>query len=365
MIIHCIIQIIYKILDKVEGKQINTQDLCIKPVPLIEQTWDFNVIPLVSISCIGYNHERYIRDAIEGFLRQETAFPVEILIHDDSSTDKTADIVEEYEAKYPHLIKPIYQTENQYSKGVSISATFNWPRARGKYIALCEGDDYWIDPLKLQKQVDFLEENPEYGLVHGDCHFYYQDKDKWEYYANKFLSNKNKIKNKEELFSRLIDADYKIRTATTLFKRDLLSLIPANDVKFFMGDTPMWLDFSQKTKFKYLDEVFAVYRILSNSVSRSENKKKQYRFGLSMVEMRIYYSYKYNYPINNKLKRRYNDSLLTYKLYDPNYKAIYPLYNPTAYQRFKINNMNSAFFKNIFRLENFMLRLVKASIKKL
>lgn len=320
---------------------------------------------LVSISCAAYNHEKFIKNAIEGFLMQKTDFTFEILIHDDASTDNTTDIIREYEAKYPKIIKPIYQLENQYSKGIPISSSFNFPRARGKYIALCEGDDYWIDPYKLQKQVDFLEENSEYGLVHGDCHFYYQDKDKWEYYANKFLSNKKKIEDKKELFSRLIDADYKIRTATILFKRDLLSLIPANNVKFFMGDTPMWLDFSQKTKFKYLDEVLAVYRILSNSASRSENKRKQYRFRLSMAEMRIYYSYKYNYSINNKLKRRYNDSLLTYKLYDPNFKAIYPLYNPTAYQRFKINNMNSGFLRNIFKLENLTLRHVKAFIKKL
>lgn len=321
--------------------------------------------PLVSICCITYNQEKYIRGAIESFLIQKTTFPVEIIIHDDASTDKTTQIVEEYADKHPDLIIPVYQTVNQYSQGIKPLPNFVFPRARGKYIALCEGDDYWIDPYKLQKQVDFLEENEEYGLVHGDCHFYYQDKDKWEYYANKFLSNKKKIEDKNELFSRLIDADYKIRTATVLFKRDLLSMIPANDVKFLMGDTPMWLDFSQKTKLKYLDEVFAVYRILSNSVSRNRNIKKQYRFRLSMAEMRMYYSYKYNYPINNKLKRRYNGSLLTYKLYDSNYKAIYPLYNPTVYQRFKINNIDSGFFKNIFKLENSILRHVKAFIKKL
>lgn len=321
--------------------------------------------PLVSICCITYNQEKYIRDAIEGFLIQKTTFPVEIIIHDDASTDKTTQIIKEYADKHSDLIIPVYQTVNQYSQGIKPLPNFVFPRARGKYIAICEGDDYWIDPYKLQKQVDFLEENEEYGLVHGDCHFYYQDKDKWEYYANKFLSNKKKIEDKKELFSRLIDADYKIRTATVLFKRDLLSIIPANDVKFLMGDTPMWLDFSQKTKLKYLDEVFAVYRILSNSVSRNRNIKKQYRFRLSMAEMRMYYSYKYNYPINNKLKRRYNGSLLTYKLYDSNYKAIYPLYNPTVYQRFKINNIDSGFFKNIFKLENSILRHVKAFIKKL
>jgi glycosyltransferase involved in cell wall biosynthesis len=118
--------------------------------------------PLVSICCITYNHEKYIQQCLEGFLIQKTTFLFEILIHDDASTDRTADIIREYETKYPDIIKPIYQTENQYSKGVIVSAVYNWPRAKGKYIALCEGDDYWIDSYKLQKQVDFMEANPEY-----------------------------------------------------------------------------------------------------------------------------------------------------------------------------------------------------------
>ena len=106
-----------------------------------------NIEPLVSICCLTYNHAPYIRDAIEGFLMQKTNFPVEILIHDDASTDGTADIIREYETRYPDIIKPIYQTENQYSKGVKISREYQFSRARGKYIALCEGDDYWTDKL--------------------------------------------------------------------------------------------------------------------------------------------------------------------------------------------------------------------------
>jgi glycosyltransferase involved in cell wall biosynthesis len=116
--------------------------------------------PLVSICCITYNHENYIRDAIEGFLMQKTDFPFEIIIHDDASTDATADIIREYEEKYPDIIKPIYQTENQHSKGNKVSL-FTYRAAKGKYIALCEGDDYWIDSLKLQKQISEMEKHPE------------------------------------------------------------------------------------------------------------------------------------------------------------------------------------------------------------
>src|SRR5690554_319935 len=101
--------------------------------------------PLVSICCLAFNHEKYIEICLEGFLFQKTTFPFEVLIHDDASTDRTAEIIKEYERKYPHIIKSIYQTQNQYSKGVGVNRVFNFPRAQGKYIAMCEGDDYWTD----------------------------------------------------------------------------------------------------------------------------------------------------------------------------------------------------------------------------
>ena len=118
----------------------------------------------VSIICNTYNHEAYIQKALESFVMQKTNFAFEVLIHDDASTDKTADIIREYEEKYPDIIKPIYQTENQYSKGVNISNVYQYSRAKGKYFAFCEGDDYWIDPCKLQKQFDAMEQHPELDM---------------------------------------------------------------------------------------------------------------------------------------------------------------------------------------------------------
>ena len=127
---------------------------------------------VVSVSCLTYNHAPYIRQCLDGFMMQKTDFAFEVLIHDDASTDGTAEIIKEYEARYPDVIKPIYEDENQWVKGRRGSAVFNFPRARGMYIALCEGDDYWMDPLKLQKQVTFLEKNKTYSMCGHNCVIY-------------------------------------------------------------------------------------------------------------------------------------------------------------------------------------------------
>lgn len=115
----------------------------------------------VSVLCITYNHEPYIRQALEGFVSQKTDFAFEVLIHDDCSPDGTAAIIREYEQKYPQIIKPIYQTVNQYSQGIDIEGSILLPLAQGEFVAFCEGDDSWSDPHKLQRQYDYLSSHPE------------------------------------------------------------------------------------------------------------------------------------------------------------------------------------------------------------
>lgn len=116
----------------------------------------------VSIICNAFNHEPFIKDALDGFVMQKTNFKFEVLVHDDASSDKTADIIRGYEKKYPDIIKPIYETENQYSKGNLKKIQYG--RAKGKYIAFCEGDDFWTDENKLQLQYDALEAHPEIDM---------------------------------------------------------------------------------------------------------------------------------------------------------------------------------------------------------
>lgn len=121
--------------------------------------------PLVSIICLTYNQEKYVRDCLEGFISQKTSFPYEILIYDDASTDSTPDIIREYAAKHPSIFKPTYYTTNNYSQGLGFVGLYTGIKeAKGKYVAYCEGDDYWTDTSKLQKQVDFLEANPQYVI---------------------------------------------------------------------------------------------------------------------------------------------------------------------------------------------------------
>lgn len=115
----------------------------------------------VSVLCMTYNHEKYIRRCLEGFVSQKTNFNYEILINDDASTDGTRKIIEEFEAKYPNLIKPVYQKKNVYSQNIEIFDEILYPKSSGKYIAICEGDDYWCDNNKLQLQYDFMEAHPE------------------------------------------------------------------------------------------------------------------------------------------------------------------------------------------------------------
>ncbi|MFZ7133445.1 MAG: glycosyltransferase family 2 protein [Eubacteriales bacterium] len=152
--------------------------------------------PLVSICCITYNQEQFIRDAIEGFINQITDFDFEIIIHDDASTDGTASIIREYEAQYPNLIKPIYQVDNQYSQGISPSSLC-YAQAQGDYIAICEGDDYWIDPLKLQKQVNILGTNQKCDICFHNAIILSPDSQNKELF--KKVSGSNRVFSIEEV----------------------------------------------------------------------------------------------------------------------------------------------------------------------
>lgn len=249
--------------------------------------------PLVSISCITYNHAPYIRECLEGFLMQKTNFPFEVLIHDDASTDGTADIIREYQKKYPDIVKPILQTENQYSKGVcSMSATFNFPRAQGKYIALCEGDDFWNHPLKLQTQFDFMEAHPDYSLC---MHWKYLLDCIQQFYMTQSYGS-NFPSDSEDYKHRLILGETLYATQTMFFRKDSFELkredILHDSKDAPMGDTQLAFHLASVGKVKLIKRYFSTYRKASGSATSPESQKKydiflkKYLFSLKKLAIR-------------------------------------------------------------------------------
>ena len=298
---------------------------------------------IVSIAMLTYNHRDYIEEAIDSVLAQITNFPIQLVIADDFSLDGTREIVLKYQEQYPDKIKLILQNKNVGASRNNISLFEN---LEGKYVAALEGDDYWTDPYKLQKQVDFLENNEEYGLVHADINSYNQSSQKFTYNANKNQSNTREASTKEELFSRLLEGDYLIRTATVVFRNSLLQAIPPNKIEFLMGDTPLWLDLSQITKFKYFDEVNTVYRVLPESASKSVDQKKLARFRLSIIEMQIYYLKKYNYVIKERFKKKYKRDLFNYQVkFDATYKPYSALFESNLFDHLSYKLIRVKYFR--------------------
>lgn len=240
--------------------------------------------PIVSICCTTYNHEKFIEDCIKGFLIQETNFPFEILIYDDASTDKTPDIIKEYEKKYPDIIKPICQSENQFSKGIKPNPTFNFPRAKGKYIALCEGDDYWTDPFKLQKQVDFLENNPDYVICYHDS-IIIDDK------GNIIRDSKLSEKYKRDYNNNELIKGYKILLQTMCF-RNVINNYPWEHKIAFGGDVFITSLLGRYGKGKYLNNVKpSVWRMHNGGINSGikNDREKFHKHLTTAIALYLYY----------------------------------------------------------------------------
>lgn len=204
--------------------------------------------PTVSVVTITYNQEKYIRQTLESFVAQQTDFKFEIVVADDHSTDKTADIVKEFAGKYPELFRPILRKKNIGAQKNSISAL---KAANGKYIALCEGDDYWTDPKKLQRQVDFLEKNPQFGLCFHPVRVFFENKE-----AADFIFPDTKEHGSVFTVKRLLKDNF-IQTNSVMYRRQ-----DYKDIK----DDVMPLDWylhlyhAQFGKIGFINKVMSAYR---------------------------------------------------------------------------------------------------------
>ena len=223
---------------------------------------------MVSVICLTYNHESYIRQCLDGFVMQKTDFAFEAIVHDDASTDHTAEIIREYEEKYPNIIKPIYQDENQFSKNSPFLETYVLPKLKGKYIALCEGDDYWTDPLKLQKQVEILDSNPNCTLCYHACKNIYEDG--FVGLSRDFGTDvKNSYSFKDIVYK------YSFQTATVMFRKELIFtdlLRGLFSVGFSFGDNLLYMAAAHYGDVIGLTEEMSVYRRVNNGLSVAIHK---------------------------------------------------------------------------------------------
>lgn len=174
--------------------------------------------PKVTIICLAYNHGQYIHRTLEGFVMQQTDFKFEAFVHDDASTDNTAEIIREFVNKYPNIIKPLYEKENQYSKLDETIYKIIEENSRGQYVAFCEGDDYWVDPFKLQKQVENLDRFPEVTCVHTG--FYTIDKD-GERIIRPIYDKYMRKSHSGNVLRTIINGNY-VMTLTTMYRKEVL-----------------------------------------------------------------------------------------------------------------------------------------------
>lgn len=247
---------------------------------------------MVTIRCITYNQEKYVRQCLDGFVTQQTNFEFEAIVHDDASSDGTADIIREYAMRYPHIIKPIFETENQYSKGFNALRRILDPLMKGKYVAFCEGDDYWTDSHKLQKQVDFLETHPEYSMCfHQATRIFEGEKRKDELYA--------KVENREYTGIEIYQPKYRPPTASIVFtsemyRSDIYQKVISKDFSF--DDLPMFLCCAHIGKVYGMSDNMSVYR--------------KHAEGLSNI-----------FDRNDELVLKFaNDNLSLYKVFGKEYK---------------------------------------------
>lgn len=257
---------------------------------------------LVSINCIAYNHEKYIAQAIESFLMQKTDFDYEILIHDDASWDRTAAVIGEYARLYPDIIRPLYQTENQYSKGVKVGTMYNLSRARGKYIAVCEGDDYWTDRRKLQKQVDYMEAHPNCSMCFHAVEIIRENRKPTGQFIKPY--NENRLVPVEDI---IIGGGPFIGTNSMIYPRKCMDNAPDFYLRSPVGDFPLALYLAIQGTVYYINETMSAYRTgvagsWTSHVSASRDKQIEVRNGLiNMLNgFNEYTGYKYRDSVSRQ-----------------------------------------------------------------
>lgn len=311
----------------------------------------------VLVRCYTYNHSKYIEDALNGFAMQQTSFPFVCLVVDDASTDGEQDIIKAWMERecnmnmaeiidiptsiviiVPHKTKVsctfafYLLKQNLYKvKGEKKRHVDPW-RNRCEYEAICEGDDYWVDPLKLQKQVGYLDSNPCCVLSHTGFEYIEDDFDSIN--RGKYLIKQNLsiLNSNENLLVSILDGNrYLIQTMTVVFRLEIYNKVKIElesySHLFKMGDTPLWVTMLSYGRIHFLPEVTSCYRLHIQSASHQSDMKSSFRFNLSCAEMRVYLGQKYNIPepIQKKFQKEYQNHLSRYLCLDEYYKPFIEL----------------------------------------
>lgn len=237
---------------------------------------------VVSVRCITFNHARFIRQCLDSLVMQVTDFRYQIVILDDASTDNTQDIILEYSHQYPNLIIPILLQENHYSikKDRAHYIKEQEDKVDAEYIAMCEGDDYWTDPLKLQKQVDYMESHPDCMMCFGNAIEHWEDG-----------------RRPDKSFSSLEDRDYTgqeicwkwmVPTASIIYRKSILNTELCfrykSNQRLIVGDLPLFVTCASYGKIHAFSDVFSVYRKQDSGFTRNFNSTRSYQMGLMWKE---------------------------------------------------------------------------------
>lgn len=281
---------------------------------------------LVSIRCMTYNHAAYIEDTMNGFCIQKTTFPFVAVIVDDASTDGESDVIQKYldshfdiknaqkwESEDAYFVETKHLTNSNChfavvllkqnlhrQKHKKVAMIKKW-ESIAKYRATCEGDDYWIDPFKLQKQVDYLESHPDYGMVYTNFKLYNQEE------GDSTIHNCIQTTFEDEIIRN------RIATLTTLVRSSLLEQYIKDignapyERGWMMGDYPTWIFVTANSKVKLISDVTAVYRVLKNSASHHTSFNKSKDFLLSTYDISFYFADKYNVPSNIRKTIAHNE----------------------------------------------------------
>lgn len=275
-----------------------------------------NTNPLVSIVCLTYNEEEFVRDCFDSFLMQKTSFPFEVMVYDDASTDSTPSIIQEYATRYPTIFKPILYKENNFKKGLGfLGVREGFRDARGRYIAYCEGDDYWCDEHKLQKQVDFLEAHPEYEVCAHETRIrndYYPSEDGRlfsTFDVNLFL---DRTKQNVYTFTDTLTGNI-FHISSMMFRKinfvwpSWINQIKAMDMVIFMLQ-------AEHGNVYFMRDIMSVYRSRKNSVTSSGGDFKSaitfYDASIKILRlMNRYWNRKYQHLIYPIISRYYMRSM--------------------------------------------------------